>query len=67
MGAGAQKARAAEAQEGDGVRDVRAGEAKENCESLRGQFCWASFTRMRHLGFILGAVERLRRIENGIN
>ena len=46
---------------------VCAGEAKENCESLRGQFCWASFTRMRHLGFILRAVERLQRIENGIN
>ena len=49
------------------MRGVYAGEAKENCESLRGQFYWASFTRIRHLGFILGAVERLQRIENGIN
>ena len=49
------------------MRGVCAGEAKENGESQRGQFCWASFTRMRHLGFILRAVERLQRIENGIN
>lgn len=48
---------------GMGVRVCVQGEAKENCESLRGQFYWASFTRIRHLGSILGAVERLQRIE----
>lgn len=49
------------------MRGVCAGEAKGNGESQRGWFCWASFTRVRHLGFIPRAVERLQRIENGIN